>query len=577
MKKYNIIPFFLLLCLCISCNDLLEEHPKYMISGNNLFENESDATLALNGCYGYLTSWDVYGQAGTEVQEGASGLFWAQTNKSIQDEFASMNILTNNQLTKMYWSGLYKAIANCNIFLSSLDASTSLSETAHRNFRGQVKFLRGLCYYNLAFTFGDVPLRLDPPATDNVNMKKTPKRQVLEQVERDWLDVIDDLSYQEISDDPSKRDSGTPSVYTAYAYLAKLYWMLASEDNTPSSPYWLKAKEQGLKVIGKYELETKFSTIFNADTRESKESIFRLNMSISSVKDDQGNRNSWIFSPQNSTSGISWGRYRIAKAFYDEFRGTYPNDPRVDASIIALWTNNAGTAQAAYPYYIVKGSGRNAVDTLKCIIDYNDPANNPINPDTMKMTDQSKNRFLRSGGDHQGWPYLAKTFDKNATTQRSNKNVFVYRYADLLLIMADVENELGNTAYAIDNYVNPVLTRARNSATPVAADPQNWPTTLTQSEARVKIFKERQFELFGEGFTYMDVRRRGADFFQKYIMERNNNHTMTKAHAPSNPGANFFDRLLPLESVSKNLRQPIPVEEMNNNTALTIADQNPGY
>lgn len=577
MKTHKIIPFFLLLCLFASCNDLLEEQPEYMISGNNLFENESDATLALNGCYGYLTSWDVYGQAASEVQEGASGLFWAQTNSSAQDEFASMNIQANNLLTKMYWSGLYKTIANCNIFLSGLEASSALTETAHRNFRAQAKFIRGLCYFNLAFTFGDVPLRIVAPSTDNVNIPKTSKQLVLAQVEQDWLDVIADLGDEEVSDNPSQRDSGTPSVYTAYAYLAKLYWMMASEDNTPSSPYWLKAQEQGLKVIGKYKLESNFATIFDASTRESNESIFRLNMSTSSVKDDQGNRNNWIFSPQNSTSGISWGRFRIAKAFYDEFRGTYPDDPRVDASIITQWINNAGTAQVTYPYYIVKGSGRDGVDTLKCIIDYNDPAYNPTNPDTLMMTEQSKNRFLRSGADHQAWPYLRKTFDKNAATQRSNKNVFVYRYADLLLIMADVENELGNTGFAITEYVNPVLKRARTSVTPAATHPQDWPTTLTRDEVRVKIFKERQFELFGEGFSYIEVRRRGADFFREYVMERNNNHTMTRAHSPSNASANFYDRLFPLESANKNLRQPIPVEEMNNNTALTIGDQNPGY
>ena len=44
----------------------------------------------------------------------------------------------------------------------------------------------------------------------------------------------------------------------------------------------------------------------------------------------------------------------------------------------------------------------------------------------------------------------------------ADNNLYVYRYADFLLLMADVENELGHTDVAI-GYVNQVLDRARQS------------------------------------------------------------------------------------------------------------------
>ena len=59
----------------------------------------------------------------------------------------------------------------------------------------------------------------------------------------------------------------------------------------------------------------------------------------------------------------------------------------------------------------------------------------------------------------------------------ANNNLYVYRFADFLLLMADVENELGNTGTAI-SLVNKVLQRARNSAKPIATYPKDLSATL---------------------------------------------------------------------------------------------------
>lgn len=564
MKKIFIFVFTLLMAMT-SCNDLLQEDPQYTINGKTLFKRESDAQLALNGCYGYMIGWDAYGQAFWEVQEGASGLYWAQTNNQMQDELSSFRVPANNALVTMSWRGFYIVIANCNLFLDNL-ADSPLSEEFKSYAGAQAKFLRALCYYNLAYTFGDVPLRLEPSSPANINMPRISKAQILAQVETDWKDALSGLK-------DTEANSSLPTVHTVNAYLAKLYWMMASEENKPESSYWALAKVYGDKVINMYQLEPKAGTIFNASTKDSKESIFKLNTSIISVKDDQGNRTNWLFSPQNSTTGISWGRYRIAKAFHDDFRGTYPTDPRLDVTIMTTWKNKSNVSQYAYPYYVVK-SGRE--ETLHCIIDYTDPAVNPTNPDTTQMDEKARKAFMRSGGDHQGWPYLAKTFDAQAEAQRSHKNIFLYRYADLLLLMADVENELGNKSKALE-YLNSVLARARNSAPPTSVYPKDVPATISQEDLRIMIFRERQFELVGECLTFMDVRRRGEDFFKKHIMERYNNHLITKGHSPAQANANFWDRMLPLSQSRKNLLMPIPQDELNANSDISSSDQNFGY
>src|SRR5690606_3542907 len=127
-----------------------------------------------------------------------------------------------------------------------------------------------------------------------------------------------------------------------------------------------------------------------------------------------------------------------------------------------------------------------------------------------------------------GWPYFNKQFDAAATAQNSNKNLIVYRYADFLLLMADVENELGNTPTAV-GYVNKVLSRARTSGTSTAVYPKDI-TTISQDDLRDRIFNERLFELAGELDMFTDVRRRGIEYFKK-VVERHDNHHITRAQA----------------------------------------------
>ncbi|MGL5318255.1 MAG: RagB/SusD family nutrient uptake outer membrane protein [Bacteroidales bacterium] len=564
MKKI-FLSIFVLLSSLTSCNDLLKEDPQFTINGKTLFQRESDAQLALNGCYGYLTTWDAYGQAFWEVQEGSSGLYWSQTNNQFSDELVSMNIPSSNLLVSMSWKGFYITIANCNLFLSNLQDSP-LSEEYKLYAGSQAKFIRALCYYNLVFTYGDVPLRLEPSSPANLNMARTPKNEVISQIEKDWKDALMGLKNTE-------DNSSLPTIHTVNAYMAKLYWMMGSQENTSSSKYWAMAKEYGDKVIDVFQLENNVATIFNRDTKDSKESIFKLNTSVVSVKDDQGNRTNWLFSPQNSTTGISWGRYRISKAFHDDFRGTYPTDPRLDVTMMSSWKDKSNLNKYAYPFYIVK-SGREEI--LYSVVDYENTSLNPRNPDPAVLDEKVRNVFMNSGGDHQGWAYLAKTYDAKAEAQRSYKHFYLYRYADLLLLMADVENELGNKAKSLE-YINKVLSRARNSVTPAAKHPQDISNSITQEELRVQIFNERQFELMGECFTFMDVRRRGEDFFKEHILKRYNSHLITQGHAPVQANANFWDRLLPENNSKKNLLMPIPQDELNANSQISSADQNFGY
>lgn len=90
--------------------------------------------------------------------------------------------------------------------------------------------------------------------------------------------------------------------------------------------------------------------------------------------------------------------------------------------------------------------------------------------------------------------YLAPTPANND----SKVNWKVIRYGDVVLMLAEALNETGKTNEAIP-YVNMIRKRAGLTEY----------TTLTQAEARTKIYDERRFELGMEGIRWFDLVRTG--------------------------------------------------------------------
>lgn len=576
MKKIN-YKYVCLLLMAValgSCKKALEEDPKYTINNKTAFESESTASLALAGCYGYMTTYSAYGQAVPEIMVGASGFGWAQTNGGDQDTYTSMVTPPANVLVGLAWAGWYKVIGESNYFIAAVDQS-NLGAAFKKQSISEAKFLRAVCYFNLANVFGGVPLRIDPTTSESIKMPRASVSDVYKQVEKDLLEAADGLTTKE---QLGANASGKATKYAAYAYLAKLYWILGSHDNVSTSPYWVKAKEMGDRVIanGNYALLPKFANLFVNNSNGSSESIFQLNFSTTSAY--VGNRANWIFAPANSTAGISFSRIKVSKAFYDQFKGTYLDDPRLKITFATSFTQIKTNNFKIYAYPYVAGTNGLATPVTDSIR-YSALAD-PTNPRLDEISTAVKNTFTTRAGDHQGWPYFVKQMDVASTAQNSNKNVMLYRYADFLLLMADVENELGNNTKALE-YMNAVLTRARTSANVVSVYPQNI-TVITQSDLRVRIFNERLFELAGEYEMFVDARRRGVDFF-KLVVDRQNNHNITKAFVAAAQAANnvtaFRDRLLPNtpDLLKKNLLMPIPQSELNSNESLRASDQNFGY
>jgi hypothetical protein len=132
-----------------------------------------------------------------------------------------------------------------------------------------------------------------------------------------------------------------------------------------------------------------------------------------------------------------------------------------------------------------------------------------------------------------------------ATNQGADQNVRVLRYADVLLMNAEANNELGHAADALTS-LEKVRGRARaKSANPTVDLPKV--TTTDKDQLRKAIYHERRVELAMENDRYFDVIRQGR-------------------------AATIFG---PLGWVAKDSIWPIPQAEIDNSGGILV--QNAGW
>lgn len=594
MKTLKYILLFAGVLSFSACNSWLDEDPEYSINTNTAFATKESAQMALQGCYGYMANDNGYGQAWQELMISASGFGWYQTNGNDQDDYTSLRAIPASTLINMAWTGMYKVIGETNAFIANMEESP-LDESVKTSMLAEAKFLRALAYYNVVTTWGDAPFKTTPSASDAVALPRVEKATILAQVEKDWTDAFNDL--------PEKATDGFASKWAAKAFLGKLYYTIAAQGDQAA---WEKAKACFDEVYNKgiYALQPKFGDLFANNVTGSKESIFQMNYAVSGVS---RNRGSWLFAPTNSTTGKSWSRIRASKALYDYFRGTYPGDARLEVTFQSKWRNYTANGQVAaqvepvpsardttYAYPLVSYDSKETPEgwskskLLVAEIPY-EQLPDPANPSAKELSsgkyagmDELVKKYLENTGDNQGWPYFKKPIDQVVSAQNSHKNIFIYRYADMLLMMADVYNELGDKNKAID-LADEVLSRARQSGSQPSEQPARWNSSLSKDQIKEKIYFERIFEFSGEPGMYQIVRSRGTEMLKK-ALELNNNHELVLLHnANTATGVNNFrDRYynngdLGEDFLKKNLLLPIPKNEIDTNSAIDFSDNNFGY
>ena len=498
-----------LFTVLVSCADL-EQTSISSIDKDDFYQSKEDIETAINGIYQELTVNSSYGIWNNQtiylndlqtdyVRAGAQA-----TSTHIR-EISNFALQPSNQYVVNTWEYHYTAINRANVVIEKVSAASWLDEQSRQNYVNEARFLRGYLYFNLVRYFGGVPLVLQDGEGEGI-----PRNTVDEVYEQ----IVADLTAAELlPPNYTKLDSKASSL-AASALLSKVYlvWAQTSSEKgkVNQSTYYKKSVDYAQKVVdsGKYRLLDKFIDNWSVDKKNGSEHIFSVEHDAAINGNVTGH---CVFA--TNWSNAEPVLVPTSNIYYEEMD---PRDQRRDGS----WAKRLYNPNTGNDFEFNVPRFRKYIDTI-----------NYANPAT-------------SG-------YKAGR----------NTSSTVIRYSEVLLVLAEAENELNgptNVAYAAINQI-----RRRAYWSPYL-NVQNVPSDgsplelsgLTKEQLRQAIREERRLEFILEGQRWFDLIR--WHILVKYVKE----------HTP-------VTEIQKLKNISKrNYLLPIPQEQILLNSKL---EQNWGY
>lgn len=542
------LKYILLSCTMITfigCDDFLVEAPETSIEKEGVYNSLSSAKAALAGCYASMAGYNYTGFNYFHVLNVTSGM--GVSIKTNDVNLTTMNILpTDVNMTNAY-NGMYETIRVTNDIIDGMVGSKITDEAEKNRIAGEACFMRGLTYFNLVRMFGKVSL-VTKPVTDytEAQVPRTEVSKVYEQIISDLETAYNKLPM------PANKVEGHPHKYAAQALLAKVYLTMAGNDET--SEYWQKAYDAALDVYknGQYKLVRPYEKLFGSPNKNNEESIFEIQFSASV---NSGRTTETTFPVGHelmsniATQGKSWGKTRPTQLAFHQFE---EGDPRREASFVYGQYSNIFETNAQ----------------KKTVL---------LFPTTKKDGTKKKMAYKQGDSEYAAWK---KYYDPTMTATASNANFVFYRYADLLLVLAEAANEIGSADAA--TYLNEVLERARDAnGNGIIEEDEVYPLPFEGSDKvamRERIFRERLKELTGECDEWYTVRRRGSEYLKKVMEEHNAYVDEWYASQKITTLPKFvYKYQVTDETVKKNLLFPFPADEINKNEHIGQEDQNYGY
>ncbi|GAB3222603.1 RagB/SusD family nutrient uptake outer membrane protein [Algoriphagus aestuariicola] len=496
----------------LGCSDFLEEQDPSNLTPDSYYTIPDHAESALAAVY-----------ADTRFIGGDGGIFsstWqlleAPTGTSTT-ETAQNSDLNNlyglvydgrTQHVINYWNGLYRVIANANLVLDKVPSITPMDEAQKKKVLGEARFLRAWAYFYLVRLWGDVPLITMPQTAASEDFRPAPASK-----ETVYDLIVEDLKTAEAAGLPWTDVSGRASLAATKSLLSQVYLTMAGFPLSKGASHYQLAAEKSEEVIN-YSLANPLAinlfpdylTMHNEDFDNRIEHIFMLQYNVV-VAGNPMNNMFPNFKPVTFAGPSGTGSTVPTVEFYESYE---------DGDLRAK--NQEGFF---YTSYYTNGSGA------------------PFDL---------------------GAPYIFKHFNQTALgkegvpgSRNNNLNVPLIRFAEVLLIYAEAQNEIGGPNALAYESMKRIRDRAKLS-TPAMG-------TYTKDTFREAVWRERWHELCYEQITWFDMLR-----LRKVYNELTNGFDDFVGHVNQSSNETLQ---------SKHLLMPYPLPEMQNNPNLQ--PQNPGY
>lgn len=380
----------------------------------------------------------------------------------------------SNGNTQTLWQANFQGIQRTDIILDKLEKSTptDMTDSSKNEIIGQAKALRAHYYFELVRLFGPLPLYLHE-VTDakNAIVNRSPVDSIYAQIIADLTDALNRLS------PPKFPQPGTINKGMVATELGLVYLTLKQYDK--ATPLLQSVTEMG------YSLLPNYADVFRSENENSVESIFEIQYSTGNTTNngsvgtnDQSSQFVYDFIPNMTSTKVVLGvDYNNTAGSWnvptqDLVKAYEAGDKRLDASIGVI----KGHLDAQTDF---------VPDSVVSILHNTDTAGKG-----MGYTTSSVHRFLKK---QYNAPYTGVTQPYN-----TGDDWYVYRYSDVLLMLAESLNEQGQPAAAL-----PFLNQVRQRA--------GLPPTMAtdQGTLRDTIAHERRVELAFENHRWFDLVRTG--------------------------------------------------------------------
>lgn len=463
------------LFIATGCNtDLLNTAPTDRYVESTYWTTPEAARAGLTGCYSILRNDGVYGGKGSNNatalwEETASPNAYNYSNSMSYNAIASgLQQSASGGVISARWADCYGGIGRCNTFLAKVDEVTSLPAAEKDRMKGEAYFLRSLYYFLLQNYYGGVPVILDPPNKETQSdIPRAPRADVVAQIFRDLDSAELKLPYKyTAAGDKGRATRGAAMALRTKLLLYEASPLFAGTNNTQKWKDAADAAKDLMDLSGQtgYGLFEDYRQLFMPANENNKEVIFDVQ---------------YMFPNQGSSFDLICRQY-----------GT--NQPLLGLAEAYLMDDGLPAAQS--PRY--------------------DPANPYLNrdprlygtmtfPGDMYMGEVVTNtRFAITGFGMKKFSIYdreAPPADKASLVNgQSETNFIVLRYADVLLMFAEAQNEFGGPNADVYDALDTL--RGRVGMPRITRD-------KTQEQLRSIIRHERRIELAGEGQYYNDIRR----------------------------------------------------------------------
>ena len=231
MKKY--IYIVVLSLMAMACDDYLNTPPMDRLSSDNFYQTPAQSEQGVMGIY-----TDLRNLSDNEfwyLSELRSDNLWVQTQPDGYREWSELNTFRAAYDLPMFntvWNRWYKLIYDANIALTKIPSCDFGNRESYKNqLLGEVYFLRGWAYFELARLFANIPI-IDIPMSPNeaANVPQSTVRDVYDKIilpdlreAKKLLPVADDMI-----DIRNQKISGTRAdKVAAQAMLGRVYMTMS--------------------------------------------------------------------------------------------------------------------------------------------------------------------------------------------------------------------------------------------------------------------------------------------------------------------------------------------------------------